>query len=86
MGNTLHVTLRPWLKARLNQASESVFEWSSQTHAQIQILREQGGVHAIVPLENTLLNVLDAFQAATIALDRLVPEEVIEWYRRIKTR
>jgi hypothetical protein len=77
-GYAIELSLRPWLRARLERQGELLYEWVSRMFDEIDVARTQGV--DVARLEATLRNSLDAFATLGILLRDRVPERVLQWY------
>lgn len=70
--------LRGWLQAALVQRRDGLHEWSL---AQLGI-DELDGLCGPTPAQQRLRDQLDGFVALELALDEVLPDAVLAWYRR----
>lgn len=81
-GLTLHAPLSDWLRDRLDDGSERAFDWSTRMLEAIEFEHfnlppEQRGGHAA----SALRDLLDAYAALGLDVEKLVPVAVFSWYR-----
>jgi hypothetical protein len=81
-GFKLHSPLRPWLRARLDDHSDKLFQWSSRMLEMVEYEQfnpspyEQAGRAA-----RALREALDVHEALGFDLQELIPAVVLAWYR-----
>jgi hypothetical protein len=80
-GFNLRDPLSTWLRDQLSDSASLLFSWSSRMLEAIEFeqfnVPIDGRTHRY---ERALRNVLDAYSAIRIDLDRLVPEDVLRWH------
>jgi hypothetical protein len=84
LGHGYHASLRHWLRERLTQQGDTIYEWSSQMLRAIEIQRGSDPRGALTLLQ-TLEAALDAYEHVDLATDHLLPEDVLDWWRQHKT-
>ena len=79
-GYTLHTPLKAWLRGRLSEHADALYQWSSTVLDDIQQralyepnLRDQR-------LESMLRDMLDMYAAMDFSLETLVPAAVFNWH------
>lgn len=79
-GHVLHDPLRPWLRQSLLARSDRLFSWT-QAMLGPEELESQD---ATTPNQCVVRDVLDACAALNIALEPVLPEAVMAWYRGLR--
>jgi hypothetical protein len=79
-GYTLHAPLKKWLKERLSEQADALYQWSSAMLESIQhhVLYEPG-LHGHRS-ETMLRDMLSMYAAMDFSLEALVPIAVFNWY------
>jgi len=81
LGHGYHASLRHWLRERLVQQSDTIYEWSAQMLRAIEIQRSSDPQGAL-NLQRTLEAALDAYEHVGLATDHLLSEDVHDWWRQ----
>jgi T5orf172 domain len=81
LGYKQHAPLTPWLRDRLLERSDILFEWSSRALNEIEVAAAEGSAHAS-DITHVLRAALDAYCAVGLPVEAYVPAEVIEWWRK----
>jgi hypothetical protein len=77
----LHQPLRPWLAQQLTSRADTLYDWGERMLTEALLEREYASQSASGPIERALLDTLDLYESVGLALDRRLPEAVLEWYR-----
>ncbi len=78
-GHTLHQSLRPWLQQALLARRDLLYSWS-----QAMLTPAELDTPAIsTPGQGVVRDALDAYVAFGIALEPVLPEEVLRWHRAV---
>lgn len=81
-GYVLHAPLSGWLRVRFAERADRLYEWSQRLLAMVQWQAANLPPEARDPrYARALADNLDACHAVGMALDRLLPAEVLAWYR-----
>jgi hypothetical protein len=81
-GYALHAPLRVWLRQKLAERSDALYQWSSAIFDQLQ---QQAFLESNMPGHEraaTLRHMLDMYTAMELPVETLVPDAVYNWYRR----
>jgi hypothetical protein len=80
-GYTLHAPLSAWLRARFAERADALYEWSRRLLEMLQWQAANVAPEARDPrYARMLVDTLDACRAVGMALDDLLPPEVLAWY------
>jgi hypothetical protein len=79
-GLTLHRPLRPWLRARLEDRADWLYDGSARLLEQVQYEQFHGDPRR--PLRRALLDVMDMCQSVGLPLQHRVSDTVWQWYMR----
>lgn len=80
-GHELYVPLKEWLRARLNERSDLLFDWCSKALEMAKFERFNPGYgEERLRWESALRDVLDAYEAVGLPVASFVPKEVLGWY------
>jgi hypothetical protein len=83
LGHGYHASLRHWLRERLLQQSDTIYEWSGQMLRAIEIQRGSDPLGAR-ELQHTLEAALDAYEHLGLTTEHLLPEDVLDWWQQYK--
>ena len=82
-GYVLHVPLRAWLRERLEQQRDLLYDWAQhQLHA-LEIAASVSSEQSR-SIARVLRDALDAYVTLDIALDGSVPRAVLDWHRDVR--
>lgn len=77
-GYVIYLGATGWVKNRLRQNSQLLYEWTSHQFRALHMCTSQQDREHI---ERTLKNALDAYRHFSIDVDDAVPPDVADWYR-----
>lgn len=77
----LHAPLSDWLRARFSERADQLYEWSQRVLAMIEWQAANLPPEARDPrYARALIDTLDACRVVGLALDTLLPSDVLAWY------
>lgn len=80
-GYTVHVPLRPWLRAQLAQRADLLFAWASTVLDSIDGEPAHLDHASMAALRRQVMDALDAYAALDIDIDAHLPDALHRWYR-----
>ena len=79
-GHIVHAPLRPWLREALARRADLLYAWSTAMLTVDELERPR----ADTPLQRTVRDALDAFDALDLPLAPYLPEAVLHWHRALR--
>jgi hypothetical protein len=80
-GYVLHAPLKAWLKQKLTEQADALYQWSSAILDNIEQQTLYAPEQSDRRLESTLRDMLDMYAAMDFSIENLVPNAVFEWYK-----
>lgn len=81
----LHDPLKHWVRDRLQESSDRLYDWSQQILDAIEYQQCNAAVDScVLPLERALREALAICDGVGMALSELVPARVQVWYERLR--
>jgi hypothetical protein len=81
LGYKLHAPLTSWVKDRLRERSDVLFEWSSRALDEIEIAAAEGAAQTS-DIAYVLRAALDAYSTVGLPVEAYVPAGVFQWWRK----
>jgi hypothetical protein len=79
-GNIVHAPLRPWLREALTRRADLLYAWTTAMLGPDDVDRPR----IETPVQRTVRDALDAFDALDIPLAPHLPEAVLHWHRALR--
>ena len=79
-GHIVHAPLRPWLRDALERRADLLYAW---TTAMLDGARTST-TRVATPVQRTVRDALDAFEALDLPLAPYLPESVLHWHRAVR--